>query len=372
MDAHTQMEKLLFLESFYGGSHEEFSKGLCHHSRFDFDLYTMSMRFWKWRMRGSALHFSKKVKDPQSYGGMVVTDLISLADLKALWGADCPLALLYFHESQLTYPLPAGENFDVQYGFTEMSSALCADRILFNSRFHMELFFEKLRDLLKMMPDYRPNWVVDEIRGRADVLYPGVELDREGVKPKSIAPGPPLVIWNHRWEFDKCPEVFFRALRSLKKEGIAFRLAVLGQNFQVQPDVFLEARKEFQEEILHFGYAKSRAEYLSWLSAGDLVISCAIQENFGISVVEAIYHGCFPILPNRLAYPELLDEESRRICLYDHNKELRPKIRDFLLNPLKYKKIRSSLGERMQRFSWKAQVSQYDQEIQNLFSKPIS
>jgi hypothetical protein len=49
--------KLLFLESYFGGSHGEFAKGLVEHSRYDIDLITMPERNWRWRMRGAALYF---------------------------------------------------------------------------------------------------------------------------------------------------------------------------------------------------------------------------------------------------------------------------------------------------------------------------
>ena len=65
---------------------------------------------------------------------------MSLADLKALWGAPCPPAMLYFHENQFSYPLGPGEERDFQYGFTDITSALVADRILFNSHTHHRAF----------------------------------------------------------------------------------------------------------------------------------------------------------------------------------------------------------------------------------------
>ncbi|MEJ2730858.1 MAG: DUF3524 domain-containing protein [Deltaproteobacteria bacterium] len=48
------------MESFFGGSHREFAKGLVSHSKHRIDLKTMPARFWKWRMRGAALYFVKK------------------------------------------------------------------------------------------------------------------------------------------------------------------------------------------------------------------------------------------------------------------------------------------------------------------------
>jgi glycosyltransferase involved in cell wall biosynthesis len=44
--------------------------------------------------------------------------------------------------------------------------------------------------------------------------------------------------------------------------------------------------------------------------------SAAIQENFGISVIEAMLMGCVPLLPDRLSYPEILPEEFHEHFLY--------------------------------------------------------
>lgn len=148
--------KFLILEPFYGGSHRAFAEGLRAWSRHSFELSGMPARYWKWRMRGAALHFARAIKNPQQFAGLVVSNLMSLADLKALWGAPCPPAMLYFHENQFSYPLGPGEERDFQYGFTDITSALVADRILFNSHTHHRAFFAALPGFLRMMPEFIP------------------------------------------------------------------------------------------------------------------------------------------------------------------------------------------------------------------------
>ena len=41
------------------------------------------------------------------------------------------------------------------------------------------------------------------------------------------------------------------------------------------------------------------------LKRAKVVVSYALQENFGYAIQEATYLGCIPVLPNRLVYPEL-------------------------------------------------------------------
>jgi glycerol-3-phosphate responsive antiterminator len=53
------------------------------------------------------------------------------------------------------------------------------------------------------------------------------------------------------------------------------------------PNVFHTVEEEFRNELVAYGYVESRKEYESWLKKGAVVISTAIQGNFGISVVEA-------------------------------------------------------------------------------------
>lgn len=54
--------------------------------------------------------------------------------------------------------------------------------------------------------------------------------------------------------------------------------------------------------------------YYTLLAESKVVVSYALQENFGFGVAEAAYLGCTPVLPNRLVYPELYDKKY----LFDH------------------------------------------------------
>lgn len=306
--------KFLFLEPFFGGSHKDFAKGLVAHSRHEIDLVTLPSRFWKWRMRGAALHFIRNIPPLERYDGLIVTDLMSLADFKALCGAPCPPVMVYFHESQFTYPLAPAERPDHQFGFTDITTALAADKIYFNSRTHFNAFFEKLPRFIGMMPEYRPRWATDEIHAKSGVLYPGCRFP---AGPPDLAPATtntPLIIWNHRWEFDKNPVSFFKALETADQNGAQFKLALLGENFQAVPKAFIKGRERWRECIVQYGFEPSREAYTQWLRRGAVVVSTAIQENFGISVIEAVRAGCFPLLPNRLSYPEIIPKNSMTRC----------------------------------------------------------
>jgi glycosyltransferase involved in cell wall biosynthesis len=374
-DRAGQRARVLFLNPFHGGSHRAFAEGWAKHSRHELTLQTLPARFWKWRMRGAALHFARKVTDPSAYDALVVTDLMSLSDLKALWGEACPPALAYFHENQLSYPLPPGEAIDYQFGFTDITTCLAARRVLFNSRFQHDAFFERLPGFLGMMPEFQPRWAIEAIRARAGVLHPGVDF---GPGPGAPAPrggdaGAPLIIWNHRWEFDKNPAAFFAALDAALARGRDFRLALLGENFQVVPREFEAARDRYGARVVHYGYVESRAAYLDWLRRGDLVVSTADQENFGMAVVEAIASGCLPLLPRRLAYPEVLPEAFHPACLYADAADLSARLEARLGGGARGEaadRLRAALAAAMRRHDWGRATVPFDRAIDLLLTSP--
>jgi len=358
--------RLLFLEPFYGGSHRDFADGLAKYSKHEIELYTLPARFWKWRMRGAALHLIRQIKAPFFYDAVICSDLLGLADFKALCPRKCPPAMAYFHENQLTYPVQPGENRDAHFGFTDITTALAADRVVFNSNTHYENFFHHLPGFIQMMPDYRPTWAIEKIKAKSTVCYPGCDFSAASPPALPKPQNPPLVIWNHRWEFDKQPEIFFNALETVAARGIGFRLAVLGESYVNTPSVFKTLRSRFKDKLVHFGYAEDKAAYFEWLQAGALVVSTAIQENFGISIVEAARFGCLPLVPNRLVYPEIIPDKLHHMCLYDTYDELVTKLSHLLMHPLDYAAVCRQLADEMATYDWQHRIAAFDQLLESL------
>jgi glycosyltransferase involved in cell wall biosynthesis len=321
---------------------------------------------WRWRMLGAALHIVDKIPLLEKYDGIIVTDLFNLADFKALVGSQCPPVLAYFHENQMTYPQPPGDKGAFQLGIINITTALVADMVVFNSKMHKDAFLNAVPEFLKRGRDCRPKGIADKIRKKADVLYPGITLpfDRDVDAEKQT--NPPLIVWNHRWGFDKNCEMFFSALEEIDNMGLDFNLALMGENFGKIPEVFKEAEKKFKDRILQFGYVPLREEYEKWLKRGAIVISTAIQENFGISVIEAMLMGCVPLLPDRLSYPEILPEEFHEHFLYKNRQDLIEKLLLIISDYTRYEEIQSRLAKKMTSFLWENVISGYDRALERL------
>jgi len=293
--------KFLFIDTYYLGSHARFVEGLCAYSSHQIDVVSMPGQNWRWRMLGAALHMVDAIPPLDGYDGITVTDLFNLADFKALVGQPRPPVLVYFHENQITYPKPLGDKGAFQLGIINITTALAANLVVFNSHMHRNVFLKDVPEFLNKGRDFWPLDVATKIRDKSTVLYPCIALPANRQVDAVKQTDPPLIIWNHRWEFDKNCEVFFEAMGKLEDRGVDFRLVLMGENFGKIPDAFSRARKQFKHKLLQYGYVSERQEYEKWLEQGALVISTAIQENFGISIIEATLMGCIPLLPSRLS-----------------------------------------------------------------------
>ena len=315
--------RILALEPYDGGSHRAFLDGWIAHSRHRWTRLTLPPRHWKWRMRHAAITFAAEAAARsaagQSWEALVCTSMLDLAGFRGL--ADPATARLpagiYFHENQLTYPARRGDVRDAHFIVTHLTSILSAQGVWFNSRYHLETFAGALEAWLRRLPDHPPREALDRLQSLGRVLPPGIDLP----PPRGPRePGPLRIAWVGRWEHDKNPEAFFEALRLLAAGETPFRLIVLGESFRDAPPVFAEARADLADHIEHWGTAPTREQYQALLRRADVVVSTARHEFFGIAVAEAVAAGALPVVPDDLAYPELLaglPESLRPLCFCD-------------------------------------------------------
>jgi glycosyltransferase involved in cell wall biosynthesis len=170
---------------------------------------------------------------------------------------------------------------------------------------------------------------------------------------------PPVILWNQRWEYDKAPETFFRALYALADNGIEFRVVISGPNHRQTAPEFEAARQHLGGRVVHFGYAADDV-YPVLLQRSDVVVGTAIHEFFGVAVVEAIYSGCFPVLPDRLSFPELIPQVHHDICLYRDFDGLLARLRWALANPDAARAIAHQLRSAVVDFDWARVAPVYD------------
>ena len=364
--------KILLLEPYCTGSHRSWAKGYKKHSKHNITILSLPGRFWKWRMHGGAVTLAKEfLKLQESFDLILATDMLDLTTFLSLTRrqtSDVPTAI-YFHENQLSYPWSPDdrdilEKRDKHYGFINFTSALTADRVYFNSEYHRSSFLSELPNLLKHFPDYNELDSIKNIESNSSVLYLGMDLKRLD-QHQSKKNESPVILWNHRWEYDKNPKSFFNLLTTLMENGYDFKVVILGENFSKSPKEFQENIEKLGDRIVYSGFAESFEEYAYWLWKSDLLPVTNIQDFFGASIMEAVYCGCHPILPVRLTYPEFFPSEY----LYHDEKELYEKTVSALsqVQSIREESLRNTVAE----YDWEIMASRYDSIFNSSINKPI-
>ncbi len=319
-------KRIALIEPFFTSSHKQWSEQLSNQFDGLLDIYALPGRHWKWRMHGAAVSLAKQfLESDVAYDVIIASDMLDLGTFTALCRQKISgvSVYLYMHENQLTYPW-SPEDQDVKlkrdnhYGFINYASALVADKVFFNSHYHKKSFLSALPEFLKQFPDHHNLDTIAQLEEKSNVLYLGLDLDRYDEFKHDTKSKAPLILWNHRWEYDKNPDGFLDLLRSLKKADFKFELAVMGESYAKFPKTFNQIQSEFSDKIVHWGYVESFQDYARWLWQADILPVTSNQDFFGISVVEAAYCQTKIIAPNRLAYPEYIQGEN----LYDSEEEL--------------------------------------------------
>lgn len=365
--------RVLAIEPYYGGSHRAFLDGWIAHSRHRWTKLTFSPHHWKWRVRHTAIDAAawlrEQTSNGQSWDAIFCSTMFDLATFRGLAGCPPP-AVLYFHENQLTYPNPGGAARDLHFGITNWTSALSAEAIWFNSHFHQADWEAAIAQLLARMPKTAPLDGVTPAQSRRQAV-----ADKSSVQPPGInalsdnrpanQTKPLSLVWAARWEHDKRPDRLLDIVERLTATDLDFRLHVLGQSFDEIPPSMQQLKERFGARLGHWGTA-DELTYRTILEQSDIFLSTADHEFFGVAAVEAMSGGCYPVLPNRLAYPELVAEDAR--FLYDHPADAASKIAALAATRHEHGRVwgrAPSLHAAMQRFSWPVRAPAMDDAIQN-------
>ena len=365
--------KVLAIEPYYGGSHRAFLDGWIARSCHQWTTLTCPAHGWKWRMRHSGMSIAGEVQrlvdSGQRWDLVFCTDMLPLAEFVGLAPEQVRVLprVIYFHENQFTYPISDSDRVDVHFGLTNMSAALAADSVWFNSLFHKDQFLQSLDELLRKMRSPRMLESVTEIAEKSLIHYPGIDP----VPVVDRSPGPLRILWSARWEYDKNAGTFFDALELLESSGVDFGISVIGQRFESSPGLFDQAHKRWSGRIDRWGFQKTREEYISALQEADVVVSTAEHEFFGIAMVEAATAGVYPLLPERLAYPEVFQIPEQRDHFYDGSAEdLAGRLQNLALDVERGKKLSWCSDDQFARwrnhFDWHARAVEMDDNLKQI------
>ncbi len=269
--------------------------------------------------------------------------------------------VLYMHENQLGYPLSPRDKVDLTYPMINWTSMLGADAVVFNSEYHRDQWFGAIPGFLRQFPDYQQHHLIAEVVERSTVLPVGVDLGRFDTASRQWNPVP-RIVWNQRWEYDKGPAELAAAITALDDNQANFELVLAGEQFPTDPAEFVRLRDRLGDRLVHYGWAEPET-YVDLLGSSDIVVSTAHHEFFGISIVEAIYAGAFPILPNRVVYPERIPARLHGRCLYEDETELIDKLAWAIEHRTEAAAIAAELRPAVADSDWSVVAPRYDERF---------
>ena len=327
---HSQLEypnakKILLLSPYDAMSHQYWRKCLVSEiSAHDFTVVSLPARHFSWRFRGNSLSLAHDEHLDERYDLVIAT---SITDLSALVGMKSQLAsvpaILYFHENQFAFPERVaglnkldsiGRSHLVERQITSIYAAVSADRLVFNSEYNKFSFLSGADKLLQKMPDFVPSGLVASLENKSQVIP--VPLDKNCFQ-KNTASDRFKVVWNHRWKWDKGLTELKAIVHSLVESQLDFEFHLIGQQFENTASEMTETVELLKGKghLGRVGFVESRQDYLELLARSHCVLSTAHHEFQGLAIMEAMASGCVPVVPDRLVYPEFIDQKLRYDCV---------------------------------------------------------
>ncbi|AQQ68013.1 glycosyl transferase family 1 [Microbulbifer agarilyticus] len=359
--------RILLLSAYDAESHRRWRRGLvAAFPDWHWTVLTLPPRYFSWRIRGNSLSWGMGAERPvleQPYDLLIAT---SMTDLSALRGLVPSLAalptLIYFHENQFAYPKSGQAHQSVEPQILNIYTALCGDKIAFNSAFNRRTFLDGAAALLNKLPDQVPPRVVEQIAERSLVLPVPLENDlfTPPQAPREAFAGL-TISWAARWEYDKGLDRLVRILDGLESSGVDYQLNLLGQSFRTVPAEIGEIQSRFAHRLQRVGYIEDLNEYRALLAASDVFLSTAYHEFQGLAAMEAAALGASPLVPNAMAYPELYPDS----CLYDSEAAAMQRLRS-VAGRKGTEGARSAVT--MAQYSWEHCRAAYSDLIQSIVS----
>ena len=360
--------RVFLASSYHGGSHSAWAEGYAAHSRHEMHLVTLPGSFWQWRLTGGFVGLAAGIdKAADRYGRpdlILATSLVDVAGLRGMVSrqfGSVPTAL-YMHENQITYPAISRSRTERNYGLINWTSLVTADTVAFNSEFHRAALMAALPGFLNEFPDEHHHQYIESVEAKTVVLPVGCDIDSI---PTGAKDDPPLVLWNHRWDPDKDPASFIRIMQGVAAADVDFTIALTGERFVKQ-------RPEHEESIAVLGNMVvvddylDRDRYFEVLGRSTVVVSTALQEFFGVSVVEAMAAGAFPILPNRLVYPERVPDDLADRMLYRSDANAVDMLVSVLQTVSETREVGAAMRAQVDRYDWSVVAPAYDDWLESV------
>jgi hypothetical protein len=293
---------ILALEPFYNAPRRAMLEVLQRYSRHRWSLLKLPPRKIERRLSAGANWFAEHLV--QHFSGNIdlvfTSDAMNLTSLQRLVPelASKP-AVVYFHENYLPEVMSRREG---PLDLVNLSSAIVAKEIWFNSHYHQREFLKRAASLVARHPELAENDPIPSILSKASVAPPPTDLSLPG----TLLAAPPdrredLILVDTRDADIKLLNDGLEILASRRK----FRLITVGSILGLSSRWNRTPIRETDVD------AQSRAVFTS-----SLFLSAKPNANHDHLFVRAALAGCRVVAPASGAYVELAPDSLRSCSLY--------------------------------------------------------
>lgn len=289
-------KRILVYEPFYKGSHKQYIDGFL--KTFSDVVVNISCPYTdnnKIRFLSSFFLMDKlKTMDLSNFHFLYTSNWVDITQIKVLHKF---VIITRMHETFFEFN-DVKTNFATKIGHNvnDVAAALYSDCLLFNSESHKNRFMILIEKLFKFIGLGNIDSLLKIVRYKSKVLYLGLDLP----EVKNVVKKDRSFIWNHNSKKYKNPRMAINFFQKLCEYDNKFSLTWLGGNV----DEVTRSLNRLTCELNILGYV-NKEKYLEELKKSKYVISTSDNDNFGISVIEAINCECIPLLKNLDVFNEL-------------------------------------------------------------------
>jgi len=297
---------ILCLEPFYGGPRRAMLETLIRCSRHRWTLLKLPPRKIERRLTTAALWFAEQLNRHWTgrFDLLFTSEAMNLTELfrRVPKLAKRP-AVVYFHSNQL--PHSDIDEPTQPWQTANLSTALSATEIWFNSQHHLDHFIPLAKAVLNRTPELQPRDLLPSLQAKAHVYSPPVDLSlvHEYMTPGMTKSDRRIIFVETR---DADVTLLNGAFKKLRARGEAFRFVTVGPAADVAPDL--------PRLTLH---ERDDAAHARALVGAGVFVSVRPDAHHDAHTIRALAGRCWPILPNTGVYSELIPPSLHATCLYD-------------------------------------------------------
>ena len=194
------------------------------------------------------------------------------------------------------------------------------------------------------------------------IIVTGFAFDTEHIKEKVNnnikMDKQDVIIFPTRFHWEKGADTFLEMAQIIGDEYPNVRFDITGGGYSERKSdkpwimaKYRAVKKQLGEKRLRYIVNLDKTMYYQILNEASIVWSSALQENFGISILESMALGVIPVLPNRCSYPYLYPKDY----LYDNFDEGLDRLRGLL--------------DRFSDENWKGRVIELRKEVIEIAEK---